>query len=87
VHAERCAPYAAAAEADAGGRANVPDALARRLLSLRAYDAQGLMRSADVVDGRALAARAARLFADDAAVVVVHVHHARPGCFACRIER
>jgi hypothetical protein len=79
VHAHGCTPYAPGD--------GVTDALTRRLLSLRGYDAEGHMRVADVVEGRDLEARAASLFAEDAAIVAVHVHHARAGCFACRIER
>ena len=82
VHAHRCTPYAASASA-----AEVPDALARRLLSLHAHDAAGHMHAADVVAGAELTARAERFFAEDPRITVLHVHHARPGCFACRIER
>ena len=64
----------------------VPPALASRLLSVRAYDAGGLLRVADVVDGSALAPRLGRAF-DDALVAYIHVHFAKPGCFACRVDR
>jgi hypothetical protein len=64
----------------------VPDVVARRLLSVRAYDAEGMMLAADVTEGRDLAGTAARLFADPL-VAVLHVHNAKPGCFSCRIER
>jgi hypothetical protein len=64
----------------------VPLALQRRLLSVRGYDTKGLMVAADVVDGRELATRLEVIFADPA-VSYVHVHHAKPGCFACRVER
>ncbi len=64
----------------------VPDAVRRRLLSLRAYDASGLLLDADVAEGTTLEARLVTFFADPA-VSYVHAHHARPGCFSCRIER
>ena len=64
----------------------VPDVLARRLLSARAYDAGGMMVSADVVDGRELAPALDRMFGHHD-VAYVHVHNAKPGCFACRVTR
>lgn len=64
----------------------VPEAVRRRLLSLRAYDASGLLQSADVVEGTELEAHIERMFADPG-VAYLHAHHARPGCFSCRIVR
>jgi hypothetical protein len=64
----------------------VPAMLRPRLLSLRAYDAHGMLRDADVCDGTALESVVTRLFADPD-VAYLHVHNARPGCFNCRIER
>ena len=64
----------------------VPLVLRGRLLSLRAYDAEGLMRDAEVTEGRELEPVVARLFTDPA-VSYIHVHNARPGCYACRIDR
>lgn len=64
----------------------VPGSLRRRLLSLRAYRADGTMAAADVVEGREIEELIARLFADPT-VAMAHAHFARPGCFACRIER
>jgi hypothetical protein len=64
----------------------VPDALRRRLLSLRAFDEAGMMVDAEVVEGTALEALAERLLADPR-VAYLHAHHARRGCYAARIER
>lgn len=64
----------------------VPPALAVRLLSLRAYDADGMMLDADVAEGAVLEPLLARFFADGA-VAYVHAHYARRGCYAARIER
>ena len=77
VHADGCAPWSGP---------GVPELLRRRLLSLRAYDAGDRMVVADVTDGTALEGLAARML-DDPRVRVIHVHLARPGCYACRIER
>ena len=64
----------------------VPDSLSIRLLSLRAYDDQGMMLDADVVEGMAVETVIARLF-DNPAVRYLHVHNARRGCYAGRIDR
>ena len=66
--------------------AEVPELLRVRLLSLRAYDAEGMLRDADVCHGSELESLVTRLFADPA-VTYLHVHNAKPGCFNCRIER
>ena len=64
----------------------VPDSLRIRLLSLRAYDEHGMMLDADVVEGTAIETVIARLF-DDATVSYIHVHNAKRGCYAGRIDR
>ena len=64
----------------------VPAMLRSRLLSLRAFDAHGMLAAADVIDGRELEAGIARLF-EDAGVAYIHAHFAKPGCYAARIER
>lgn len=64
----------------------VPDMLARRLVSVRAYDAAGMMEAAEVVDGRELAAQLDRVL-ERREIAYVHVHLAKPGCFACRVTR
>lgn len=64
----------------------VPDMLGRRLLSVRAYDADWMMTDADVVEGRDLAARLGAWFADPA-VSRIHLHTARRGCFMASATR
>ena len=64
----------------------VPDALRRRLLSVRAYDRDGDLQDAEVAPGTELAALVARWFADPA-IAYLHAHHARPGCFAAVVQR
>jgi hypothetical protein len=64
----------------------VPEVMRSRLLSLRAYDAQGMMRDADVVEGVAIEPVIARLFADPE-VAYLHAHNARRGCYSGRIDR
>jgi hypothetical protein len=64
----------------------IPDQLARRLLSVRAYDRDGWMLEADVVPGAELAAKLERVFAR-AEVAYAHLHNAKPGCFAATALR
>lgn len=66
-------------------RDELPPSFPRRLLSLRAYDADGLMRDADVVEGVDAAPHPQRLL-DLPGVAYLHVHNARPGCYACRVD-
>lgn len=63
----------------------VPDMLGRRLLSVRAYDADWMMTDADVLEGRDLGDRLKQWFADDR-VARVHIHTARRGCFMAEAE-
>jgi hypothetical protein len=65
---------------------SVPAVLSMRLLSVRGFDDQGLMVTADVVDGKQLSATLTAFFAN-AAIAVIHVHNARQGCFAARVTR
>ncbi len=63
----------------------LPPSFPHRLLSLRAYDADGLMRAADVVEGGDALPQLQRLL-DASGVAYLHVHNARPGCYACRVD-
>lgn len=67
-------------------RGRLPSVMVRRLLSLRAFDAEHMMIAADVVEGTAAAACVQSML-ENTAVDYLHVHYARPGCFAARIER
>lgn len=64
----------------------VPELFRTRLLSVRAYDDAGLMVAADVVEGTALEGTIDKLLGQPR-TAFLHAHYARPGCFACRIER
>lgn len=63
----------------------VPEVMRRRLLSLRAFDVNGAMIDADVVEGAQAEPLIARLLGD-ARTAYVHAHYARRGCFAARVE-
>ncbi|MEZ5930385.1 MAG: DUF1203 domain-containing protein [Alphaproteobacteria bacterium] len=64
----------------------VPLQLRRRLLSVRAFDVDGMMIEAEVVEGAALVPVVERMFAREA-VSYLHAHNAKPGCYAARIDR
>jgi Protein of unknown function (DUF1203) len=64
----------------------VPDVLRRRLLSLRGFDAAGMLMEADVCEGTVLEPVVGRMLAATNAEFL-HVHFAKPGCYAARIDR
>ncbi len=64
----------------------IPPVLRGRFLSLRAYDKNGMMVDADVMEGNDVEGLLERLFAR-ADVENIHIHNARRGCFACLVER
>jgi hypothetical protein len=64
----------------------IPEVLRRRLLSVRAFDKNAMMVTADVIDGNSLRDWIASTF-DNAAVDFIDVHNAKPGCFAARVRR
>jgi len=67
-------------------RNRVPEQQRSRLLSVRAYDVAGWMRDAEVDEGTRLEALIERFFADPG-IAFLHVHNARRGCYACRVDR
>lgn len=64
----------------------MPLDVTRQLISLRAYDAAGMLRGADAQPGAAVGDRLAALFAD-ARVASAHLHNAKQGCFSCAAVR
>ena len=64
----------------------IPEQLRKRLLSARAFDAAGMLVDADVTEGKALEPLIARFFADER-VAYIHLHYARHGCYAARVDR
>lgn len=65
---------------------SVPWALASRLISVRAFDDKHFLVNADVVDGSRLSESIPAMF-QDPEVAYLHLHHAKPGCFAARVTR
>ena len=64
----------------------VPPALRRRPLSLRAFDAAHHMIDADLTEGAALEDLLVPMLAKPE-TAYVHIHYARRGCFAARADR
>jgi hypothetical protein len=64
----------------------LPEAILRRPISLRAFNAAGEMVDADLAEGDVLEPVILR-FLDRADVDYLHAHYAKPGCYAARIER
>lgn len=93
-HLDADSPYRAdgpifvreSATASARVRNAIPEQQRSRLLSVRAYDSRGWMHAADVFEGVDLDARIDGFFADPR-IETLHVHNARRGCYACRIDR
>lgn len=66
---------------------SVPDCLASRLLSVRAFDAVHMMVEADLAEGHDDASALFRRMLRDDRVAYLHVHTARRGCYLARVVR
>ena len=64
----------------------VPAVLRSRILSLRAFDAAGMIVGAELVDGREVEGAIESLFALPEAAYL-HAHYAKYGCYAARVDR
>lgn len=64
----------------------IPDLFVHRLMSVRAFNADHIMIDADAVEGTQLEPVLNRIL-DDPQVDYIHLHYAKPGCFAARVER
>lgn len=93
-HLQSASPYAATgpiyvrrkAVERFDGVGTVPDQQRRRLLSVRAYDTYDMMVESEVVAGTDLVPLITGYF-ENPAISYLHVHNARAGCYACRVER
>lgn len=82
-HAVYVRPQAEEATLAAG---EVPAVLRCRLLSLRAFDRDGMMVDAEVTAGADIEILINQLFADPRAAYI-HAHAAKAGCYLARIDR
>ncbi len=94
AHLAGATPYASSgpifvrrtANATASVLNRVPAQQQRRLLSVRAYDERDWIVDAEVTPGEQLATLIEKFFANPD-VRYLHVHNARRGCYACRVDR
>lgn len=64
----------------------VPDVIRSRLISLRYFNQSHMMIEADVVPGDTVAQELTAAF-DNKDIAYVHIHNAKPGCFAASAHR
>jgi hypothetical protein len=64
----------------------VPEVLSSRLISVRAFDERHYMIAADVVEGSKLG-EAIPVMLENPEVAYLHLHNAKPGCFAASVTR
>ena len=64
----------------------VPEQLRKRMLAMRAFDADAMMIAHELITGERIEDAITRFFADPRAAYL-HVHFASPGCYAARIDR
>jgi hypothetical protein len=64
----------------------VPEVLRSRLLAIRAFDSQDMMVDAEVCEGTEASGLFERFLADPQ-TSYLHVHNAKQGCYAARVER
>lgn len=64
----------------------IPKMLDHRLLSLRGYDKNGILKKALVTEGNMLREKILHVFGKEE-VNYIHIHNAGPGCYNCLVER
>ena len=64
----------------------IPKMLNHRLLSLRGYNDNGIMKKTSVTEGNQLKEQILRIFGNEE-IKYIDIHNAGPGCYNCRVER
>lgn len=64
----------------------VPEVISSRIISLRYFDKNHMMIDADVVSGDTVASELSKAFERDE-IAYIHLHNAKPGCFAASVNR
>ncbi len=67
-------------------RNEIPKMFRHRLLSVRAFDADGMMIDADVVDGERLESSIEQMLKNKS-TESLHIHNAKRGCYAALVKR
>ncbi|KAI1343095.1 hypothetical protein F5Y15DRAFT_277236 [Xylariaceae sp. FL0016] len=65
----------------------LPEQQRTRFLSVRAFDAGHMMVGSDLVDGEQMLDACERLLGDETRAEYCHLHYARQGCFAVRVDK
>ena len=68
------------------GENEIPDVMFKRLLSLRAFDSDGMMIEAAIATGEKIQMAIERFF-ENPQVSCIHAHNATRGCYSGKIER
>ena len=82
----RFAIYVRQGEETYDGVDQVPEQLRKRMLAVRAFDADAMMIGHELIAGEKIEDAITRFFVDPRAAYL-HVHFASPGCYAARIDR
>lgn len=64
----------------------IPESIRTRLMSVRAFDAHGMMLDAEVVEGASMQPVIENML-ENSSVEFLHLHNARRGCYAARVDR
>jgi Protein of unknown function (DUF1203) len=64
----------------------VPQQFRKRMLAVRAFDANAMMVGHELIDGQQVEQAIERLL-DDPVAAYLHVHYASAGCYAARVVR
>ena len=64
----------------------IPEVVAGRVMSVRAYSDKGMMVNAAVTPGKELKLQIEKFFGDTQ-ISYLHLHNAGAGCYSCRVER
>jgi hypothetical protein len=64
----------------------IPEVVASRVMSVRAYNDKGMMINAAVTSGKELKSQIEKFFSD-AKTSYLHLHNAGAGCYSCRVDR
>ena len=68
------------------GLNEIPPVMFTRMLSLRAFDDEGMMVDADLAKGHDIETAIERLF-ENSQIAYIHAHNALRGCYSGRIDR
>ena len=64
----------------------IPKMLQHRLLSLRAYDSNGMMKESSLTEGHNLKDALEKIFTNPD-ISYIHIHNAKAGCYNCEVVK